>query len=104
MAPCKSWEYSIPSEDGKFVTCNICDSILSFNGSTSAIIKHLRGKLSVTPDIALTNDGWFSRSQDSYISTTAHFINENWVLKNYTLCTQFMEDRHSGENLASYST
>ena len=188
MAPRKSWvwKYSIPSEDGIFVTCNICDSI-SFNGSTSAIIKHLRGKhrkafsdssiqldinsdqpstsgsglshninvanpwkklvtpcttkrqeeisqvlarmilinmmpisfcnsngfkefmaalepgyqcpcpksilkklqimynekrrieeeLSVTPDIALTNEGWSSRSQNSYISTTAHFIYEN---------------------------
>ena len=45
--------------------------------------RRIEEELSVIPDIALTNDGWSSRSQDSYISTTAHFINENWVLKNY---------------------
>jgi hypothetical protein len=47
----------------------------------------------------MTNDGWSSRSQDSYISANAHFINEEWVIKNYTLCTQLMEDRQKMENL-----
>jgi hypothetical protein len=47
----------------------------------------------------MANDGWSSRSQDSYISATAHFMNEEWVIKIYTLCTQLMEDRHTTENL-----
>lgn len=43
----------------------------------------LEKELSRVSDIAITNDGWSSRSQDYYISATAHFISENWVLKNY---------------------
>jgi hypothetical protein len=35
--------------------------------------------LSKVSCIAMTNDGWSSRSQDSYISATAHFINVEWV-------------------------
>jgi hypothetical protein len=49
--------------------------------------------------IAMTDDGWSSRSQDSYSSATAYFVTEKWVIKNYTLCTQLMEDRHTTENL-----
>ncbi|XP_012145951.2 E3 SUMO-protein ligase ZBED1-like isoform X1 [Megachile rotundata] len=212
MASRKSlvWMYSIPSEDGKFVKCILCDSMLSYNRSTSAIMKHLRGKhrdtfsnaaievfdfdanesateqsqgsneacprkklqkmntctpkrqeeisqalarmislnmmpisfcdsigfqefmavlepgyrcpcqktiikrlqclynekrtkiekeLSMASYIAIASDGWSSRSQDSYISTTANFIDEKWVLKNYMLCTQLVEDRYTEENL-----
>ena len=46
MAPRKSlvWKYSTPSEDGKSIICGICHSTLSFNGSTSVIMKHLQGK------------------------------------------------------------
>ncbi|XP_034174846.1 E3 SUMO-protein ligase ZBED1-like [Osmia lignaria lignaria] len=208
------WMYSIPSEDGKFVKCTICDRTLSYNGSTSAIMKHLRGKhretfftsptegfdmdskdssalellpkneegcsrpllqkmdlsyssdrqeqisealahmiflnmmpisfcssegfkqfmtilepgyhcpspesimhrlqllynekrmkieeeLSMASDIAITSDGWSSKSQDSYISMAAQFIDDKWIIKNYTLCTQPMEDHYTDENLTS---
>jgi hypothetical protein len=47
----------------------------------------------------MTDDGWSSRSQDSYSSANAHFISEEWLIKSYTLCTQLMEDCHRTEKL-----
>ncbi|KAL4104548.1 hypothetical protein QTP88_019843 [Uroleucon formosanum] len=56
--------------------------------------------LSSVSFVALTTDGWSSRAQESFISVTIHYINDNWELKNYTLCAEYIEERHSSENLA----
>lgn len=37
--------------------------------------------------VALTTDGWTSRSMEGYITVTAHFIHE-WETKNYVLQTK----------------
>ncbi|XP_055836664.1 E3 SUMO-protein ligase ZBED1-like [Episyrphus balteatus] len=50
--------------------------------------------------VALTTDGWSSRAQDSFISVTLHYVNDDWELKNFTLCAEYMEERHTAENLA----
>ena len=40
-----------------------------------------------------------SRSQDSYLTITIHFINKNWICKAFTLTTEEMEENHTAENL-----
>ena len=39
------------------------------------------------PLIALTTDGWTSVAMDSYVTVTAHFINEGWEMKDIVLQT-----------------
>ncbi|CAI6372557.1 unnamed protein product [Macrosiphum euphorbiae] len=60
----------------------------------------IMNSLSSVSFVALTTDGWSSRAQESFISVTIHYINDNWELKNYTLCAEYIEERHSSENLA----
>ena len=43
--------------------------------------------------VALTSDGWTSRSTESYITVTAHFIQE-WNIKNYVLQTRRMDEKN----------
>ena len=50
--------------------------------------------------MALTTDGWTSRATESYITITAHFINDNWEMKNYVLQTRPMHESHTGANIA----
>lgn len=53
--------------------------------------------------VALTSDGWTSRSTESYITVTAHFIQE-WNIKNYVLQTRRMDESHTSENLSKILT
>ncbi|XP_052131426.1 E3 SUMO-protein ligase ZBED1-like [Frankliniella occidentalis] len=50
--------------------------------------------------VSLTTDCWTSRALDSYMSLTAHAITKAWRLCRYTLCTEGLEESHSGDNLA----
>jgi len=38
------WKYAVPAEDETKATCKIYDDALSYNGSTSALNKHLKYK------------------------------------------------------------
>lgn len=51
-------------------------------------------------NIACTSDCWSSLSQDSYITVTAHMINDEWCPKSYTLTTHKMKESHTASNLA----
>ena len=53
--------------------------------------------------VALTTDGWTSRSMEGYITVTAHFIHE-WEIKNYVLQTRRMDQSHTSENLSEVLT
>lgn len=48
---------------------------------------------------AFTTDCWTSRVNQSYITVTAHGINENWELVTYNLTTEKKSERHTSENL-----
>ena len=61
--------------------------------------KRVLAEMSSTQHASLTVDGWSSRAQDSYVGTTAHFFNNNWLLQTYTLATHPMDDRHTAINL-----
>lgn len=50
--------------------------------------------------IALTTDGWTSRATQSYMTITAHYINDDWEIENPVLQTRPIYDAHTSENLA----
>ncbi len=50
--------------------------------------------------IALTTDGWTSRATKSFMTITAHYITENWVIKNPVLQTRFtVYESHTSDHL-----
>ncbi|KAJ8346731.1 hypothetical protein SKAU_G00281320 [Synaphobranchus kaupii] len=50
--------------------------------------------------VALTCDGWTSRATESYVTITAHFIDNNWELQSYVLQTRVMHESHTGAHMA----
>ncbi|XP_041830825.1 E3 SUMO-protein ligase ZBED1-like [Melanotaenia boesemani] len=50
--------------------------------------------------VALTTDGWTSRATQSYITITAHVINEKWESKSFVLQTRELSESHTGVNIA----
>lgn len=51
--------------------------------------------------LAITTDGWTSRSNNSYLSYTAHFLTEDFKPRNYCLGVENCDDSHSAVNLAT---
>ena len=47
--------------------------------------------------IALTVDAWTSLNQKSYITLTAHVIDDKWQIQTYCLETSELQDRHKSE-------
>jgi hypothetical protein len=58
-----------------------------------SILSNLPGKISFTTDC------WTSPSTKSFMSITAHYINEEWELKHILLDFIEMYDQHTGQNL-----
>lgn len=54
--------------------------------------------------IAVTTDGWTSRAAQSYITITAHYIDDNFEIQNHTLQTRQLNSSHTAENLAEVLT
>jgi hypothetical protein len=57
------------------------------------ILVNLPGKISFTTDC------WTSPSSKSFMSITAHFIDNNWKLQHILLDFIEMYDSHTGQNL-----
>ena len=53
-------------------------------------------------NIGLTTDVWTSMTQQSYITVTAHVINEQCELKSYVLSTSEITKRHTSVNLMDH--
>ena len=49
--------------------------------------------------LSLTTDAWTSRSTKSFTTVTAHFINEQWKLISYVLCTKESVESHTADNI-----
>ena len=45
-------------------------------------------------------DIWTSRTVQSYITVTVHFLTEDWILDSRVLVTHEMMERHTGVNIA----
>ena len=54
--------------------------------------------------IAITTDGWTSRATESYITVTAHYLNEDWEMKNHVLQTLPIYEAHTSDNLSDVLT
>ncbi|XP_051990723.1 E3 SUMO-protein ligase ZBED1-like isoform X2 [Xyrauchen texanus] len=62
--------------------------------------QEVKTSLASAERVALTCDGWTSRATESYITITAHHINENWELISHVLQTRAMHESHTGSNIA----
>lgn len=56
-------------------------------------------ELSKVKSVACTSDCWTSLAQQSFLTVTAHFIDDSWTRKIFTLETTEMDERHTSENL-----
>jgi hypothetical protein len=48
-----------------------------------------------------TTDCWTSRTTDSYMAVTCHFIDEDWKMSSVLLGCPQLEERHTAENLSA---
>ncbi|KAI5746448.1 hypothetical protein M8J77_003684 [Diaphorina citri] len=71
------------------------------NSGSSGVRKEIKSELSAASSVALTTDCWSSRSQQSYITVTAHFIDSTWHTKTVTLSTHEISHRHTADKLAT---
>nr|XP_010769264.1 PREDICTED: uncharacterized protein LOC104945316 [Notothenia coriiceps] len=62
--------------------------------------RELVDSLSNAQRVAITVDGWTSCATDSYVTVTAHYIDDEWVLQNHVLQTRVFNEAHTGNNLA----
>ncbi|XP_048017725.1 E3 SUMO-protein ligase ZBED1-like [Megalobrama amblycephala] len=60
----------------------------------------VEGALRSAKRVALTCDGWTSRATESFVTITAHFIDDNWDAQSYVLQTRAMNDSHTGAHMA----
>ena len=63
------------------------------------IIKTIRDQGDIK-SVSFTTDIWTSRSQDSYISLTIHFIDRFWHLHRWTPFVKPFPERHTGKNIS----
>ena len=76
----------------------ICKDIhQAFTNEQSFIQEELQN---ISSQISFTLDGWTSKNQIPFLGITAHWINNNWDLRQITLEFYHLEGPHSGENLA----
>ncbi|KAL4132406.1 hypothetical protein QTP88_009560 [Uroleucon formosanum] len=66
----------------------------------SSIEEKIRSDLKAVQSVVCTSDCWSSLAQNSYITITAHALNNDWSPMSFTLTTQEMEERHTALNIA----
>jgi hypothetical protein len=50
--------------------------------------------------VCLTSDGWSSERQDSFMSTTCHFIDKDWVLQSVCVGLSVANEPHTKEEVS----
>jgi len=66
----------------------------------STVEEKIQNDLKAVQSVVCTSDCWSSLSQHSYITITAHALNNDWSPMSFTLTTQEMEERHTALNIA----
>ncbi|XP_027138680.1 zinc finger BED domain-containing protein 1-like [Larimichthys crocea] len=82
--------YAVPSR------ATISDRVVKLYDATKDNIK----KMLSGENISLTTDGWTSIATEAYVTVTAHFINEDWELKDIILKTAEVQKTHTAEHVA----
>lgn len=52
--------------------------------------------------VAVTADVWMSIATDSYLTVTAHHLDDEWAIKSVILGTLPLSKSHTGVNLAEW--
>ena len=52
--------------------------------------------------VAITADVWTSTATDSYLTVTAHYLNEQWEIKSIVSGTSPLLESHTASNLATW--
>ena len=55
----------------------------------------------ISGKVSLTSDMWTASNNDAFLSLTIHFVDNNWVLKNFLLDIIPFSIRHTGINMAT---
>lgn len=66
----------------------------------STVEEKIRNNLKDVQSVVCTSDCWSSLAQNSYITITAHALDNDWSPLSFTLTTQEMEERHTALNIA----
>ena len=86
-------QYQLPSKR------HIMRSLLPDMYTTRA--KEIKRELLQISHIALTSDLWTSRTTESYLTITCHFVTSTWELKSLVLETFGFKKDHTTENIAA---
>ncbi|XP_076581873.1 E3 SUMO-protein ligase ZBED1-like [Chaetodon auriga] len=82
--------YAVPSR------ATISDRVVKLYDATKDNIK----KMLSGENISLTTDGWTSIATEAYVTVTAHFINDDWEMKDIILKTAEVQETHTAEHVA----
>ena len=85
-------KYAIPS---RITIKNIIVS--KFNAKRSQIKQDLE---KVNSKISFTTDIWTNLSNEAFMGVTAHYIDDNWNLRSFTLDIIPLEEKHTGNYIA----
>ncbi|GFS04731.1 zinc finger BED domain-containing protein 1 [Elysia marginata] len=61
----------------------------------------LKSMLLELKDVSITTDCWTSRTVESFITVTVHFITKDWQLKSRVLTTTTLQGPHTADNLST---
>lgn len=70
-------------------------------GFKSSVEDLIKKELKNAKSVSCTFDCWSSIGQESYITVSAHFIDNRWFPKSYTLTTHKLGDRNTASNLSN---
>ena len=63
-------------------------------------VKEIKQELAQISHVALTSDIWTSRTTQSYLTLTCHFLTSSWELKTLVLGTFELNNDHTADNIA----
>lgn len=66
----------------------------------SKVHETLKMRLRDVPYMSLTSDGWTGCNMSQFVSVTATYIDDNWVLKTVTLACRELNESHTSANVA----
>lgn len=61
----------------------------------------ISNELKEATHVSLTTDAWTANNNASYLALTASYITTDWAIRSPVLDTIFLEERHTGDYLAS---
>lgn len=83
-----------------YTVCNEEELKKNLRFFQSTVVEKIRNDLNAVQSVACASDCWSSSAHRSYVTITAHALNDDWSPLSYTLATQEMEDRCTALNVA----